>query len=213
MESTPTSQATPGNNADGEANASRFQQFRSFIGMLAMAMAAGLLIIVFVFRIYHVDGPSMETTLQHSERLIIWKTPRSWARITDNPYIPKRGDIIVFDHAPQDVQTPAVKKQLIKRVIGLPGERVTVRGGFVTVYTSSRPGGFNPDVEMDYGKNLATGHTTGNVDITMAQDQIFVIGDNRAESLDSRSFGPISADQIVGRLILRIAPIDRAKAF
>lgn len=195
---------------------SGWQEFLSTIGILAMALVAAFFIISFVFRSYQVDGPSMEATLQNSDKLIIWKVPRTWARITGNDYIPKRGDIVVFNEKGLNQfnnGAEAEEKQLIKRVIGLPGERVVVRDGEVSIYNDERPGGFQPDKQLDYGREVNIPRTSGNFDITLAADQLFVMGDNRPESLDSRAFGPIKADQVVGKLILRVFPIGNAQLF
>jgi signal peptidase I len=185
----------------------------STIGILFAAFLLALFIITFIFRSYQVDGPSMETTLRNNDKLIIWKVPRSWSDITHHDYIPARGDIVVFNEKGLGQFGQQDKKQLIKRVIGLPGDRVVVKDGSVTVYNKEHPQGFNPDKTLPYGKNNAIPETSGNVDVVLGPHQIFVCGDNRPDSLDSRSFGPINADQLVGKLALRIFPVGQAKAF
>ncbi len=104
-------------------------------------------------------------------------------------------------------------KQLIKRVIGLPGERVVVKDGKITIYNKSHPHGFDPDKTLPYGKNGAIPYTSGHIDRKIGPHQLFVCGDNRPDSLDSRTFGPINANQVVGKLVLRVFPIGQAKAF
>lgn len=183
----------------------------STIGILIAAGLVALFIITFIFRSYEVDGPSMQTTLQHSDKLIIWKVPRSWSDITRHPYIPKRGDVVVFNEKGLDSGSGHDDKQLVKRVIGLPGDQVIVKDGLVTIYNGQYPGGLNPDKALPYGKNIPA--TTGEIDVKLGPDQIFVLGDNRPVSLDSRSFGPIKADQIVGKLIMRVFPLNDAKVF
>ncbi|HKU18304.1 MAG TPA: signal peptidase I [Candidatus Saccharimonadales bacterium] len=179
--------------------------------VLLLAPIIAILLTAFVFQSYQVDGPSMQTTLFNNDRLIVWKMPRSWARITGHEYIPKRGDIIVFTdpNLAQFGQDP--NKQLIKRVIALPGERVVVANNVVTVYNSQHPGGFDPDFTLPYHR---TAHDTGgSIDLTVPAGHVFVMGDNRPDSLDSRMFGPVPADHIVGKLILRVLPIDEMKRF
>jgi signal peptidase I len=153
----------------------------------------------------------MESTLQNSDKLIIWKVPRTWARVTHHDYIPKRGDIIVFSESGLSQYGQDDTKQLIKRVIGLPGDRVVVQGGKITIYNKQHPQGFNPDTTLPYGKNIPP--TPGNIDVTLGKHQLFVCGDNRGDSLDSRTFGPINADQIIGKLVLRVFPLGQAKPF
>jgi signal peptidase I len=186
----------------------------STVGILVIALLVALVMINFVFRSYEVDGPSMENTLQNQDKLFIWKIPRTWARITGHPYIPKRGDIIVFTESGLSEYGQDDTKQLIKRVIGLPGDRVVVSNGVYTIYNKQHPNGFDPDKTLpyfDYGKNVPV--TSGDIDITLNSHQLFVSGDNRPDSLDSRAFGPINANQVIGQLVYRILPINTAKTF
>ena len=190
---------------------SAWGEFFSTIGILVTALVAALLIIAFVFRSYQVDGPSMENTLHNTDKLIIWKVPRTWSSITRHAYIPNRGDVIVFTESGLGQFGQEDSKQLIKRVIGLPGDRVVVRDGTITIYNKEHPTGFKPDQTLPYGKNIPT--TSGSVDVTLGKTQLFVSGDNRPDSLDSRAFGPIEANQVVGKLVVRVFPIGQAKVF
>jgi signal peptidase I len=197
--------------SDANNRASGWHELFSTIGILITALLVALFIINFVFRSYQVDGPSMESTLQNEDKLIIWKVSRTWAKITGHDYIPNRGDVIVFTERGLSEYGQDDEKQLIKRVIGLPGDRVVVAEGTITVYNKERPEGFQPDRELPYGKKIPT--TSGDINVTVGEGQVFVSGDNRPDSLDSRAFGPISADQIIGKLVLRVFPIDQAKVF
>lgn len=183
------------------------------IFVIVAALGMSLLITMFVFRSYQVDGPSMLTTLHHNDRLIIWKLPRTIARVTGNAYIPNRGDIVVFSE--NGLTAPdGNTKELIKRVIGVPGDRVVIKDGTLTVYNNEHPDGFSPDTSMPYGKNLDLSiDKEEKVDQTIGADQIFAMGDNRDNSLDSRAFGPVDASDIVGKLILRVYPLSDAEAF
>lgn len=194
-----------------ENKSSGLQELVYTLGILLSALVVALLIITFVFRSYQVDGPSMENTLHNNDKLIIWKVPRTWSDLTGHPYIPDRGDIIVFNESGLAQFGQADSKQLIKRVIGLPGDRVVVANGVYTIYNKAHPNGFDPDKTLPYGANIP--ETSGNIDITLGKDQLFVSGDNRPDSLDSRDFGPINASQIVGKLVLRVFPISQAKDF
>jgi signal peptidase I len=176
-----------------------------------MAPLIALFLITFVFQSYLVDGPSMETTLYNNDRLLVWKVPRTWARITGNDYIPKRGDVIVFTepNLSQFGQDPG--KQLIKRVIGLPGERVVIKDNTITVFNKEHPSGFQPDKTVGYDPVAIDSET--NIDVVIPKGKIYVVGDNRPNSLDSRAFGPIEADAIVGKLIIRILPLSEMTRF
>jgi signal peptidase I len=183
----------------------------STIAILVIAPLIALCLTAFVFQSYEVDGPSMETTLQNQDRLIVYKLPRTIARITKHAYVPKRAEIIIFSR--QDVLEFGTPKprQLIKRVIALPGERVVVKDGKLTVYNNEKPQGFQPDEIAPYGKVI--GETQGDIDLTVPQDSVFVCGDNRRQSLDSRSFGPVPLKDIVGRLSLRVYPFNKGEVF
>ena len=201
----------PDISASAKPDRSGLSDLFSTIGILVTALFVALIIISFVFRSYQVDGPSMQTTLQNADKLIIWKVPRTWARITHHNYIPKRGDIIVFTESGLSEFGQNDTKQLIKRVIGLPGDRVVVKDGFLTIYNAANPNGFQPDKTLPYGNVIPT--TSGDIDITIRPGQLFVCGDNRPDSLDSRAFGPIEANQVIGQLVLRVFPINTAMPF
>lgn len=183
----------------------------STIAVLILAPLLALFITSFVFQSYQVDGPSMQSTLQNKDRLVVLKLPRTISRITKKPYIPKRADIVIFNkHGSIDIATQQ-DKQLVKRVVGLPGERVVVDEGKITIYNQDSPTGFNPDISEAYSESV--GYTPGKVDITVPANEIFVVGDNRTNSSDSRFFGTVPVRDIVGEVILRILPINSARAF
>lgn len=184
----------------------------STLGILIAAPIVALLLTAFVFQSYEVDGPSMETTLENHDRLLVLKLPRTVSKIMHNDYIPNRGDIIIFNtNAVQDGTGDGGEKQLIKRVIGLPGDRVVVKDGHITIYNKEHPSGYDPDKAGEWGEVITT--TTGNVDVIVNQGEVFVCGDNRTNSLDSRVLGSVPAKDIVGKLIFRIYPLGDAQVF
>jgi len=183
----------------------------STIVILLIAPILALAITAFLFQSYEVSGPSMQSTLQDHDRLIIWKAPKTLARITGHDYIPHRGDVIVFVKKGLYDFDANKEKQLIKRVIGLPGERVVVKDNVMTVYNKANPNGFQPDKTLPYGRVIT--ETPGNVDLTVPAGEVFVSGDNRTNSLDSRYFGTIPSKDIIGKLIVRVLPANQAKTF
>lgn len=214
--SIPSSPPGPADNSYVGSNDPKSSSgWRGLISTVAILLAAPILAIIltsFVFQSYEVDGPSMETTLQNRDRLLVWKMPRTIASLTNNEYVPDRTDVVVF--VKRGLFEPGGKqeKQLIKRVVGVPGDRVVVSNGYIMIYNKEHPEGFNPDLNNDFSPNIAT-ITTGNIDLTVPDGQVFVCGDNRTNSLDSRSFGTISTDDIVGRLVVRIFPLNSFKSF
>ena len=176
--------------------------------LFVLAPLFALFMIMFVFQSYVVDGSSMEPTLQNGNRVFILKLPKTVANLQNKEFIPARHEIIVFKK-PSDPDT-----QLIKRVIGLPGDRVVVQDNHIMVYNADHPEGFNPDDNTAYGPTLEP--TSGNVDIIVGDNEVFVCGDNRAPggSLDSRSgLGLVPTQNIVGRLWVRYFPFSEFKVF
>ncbi len=191
----------------GESSKKGWKSIASTIGILLLAPILAIFITVFIFQSYEVYGQSMETTLQNGDRLIVQKFSKNWSRIRGKEYIPQRYEIVVFDR-PLFISTNGRDEvdHLIKRVIGLPGDRVVVSDGEVTVYNDENPDGFNPDEGQDYAKDIVT--TPDNVDITVGENEIFVLGDNRTNSKDSRSFGAVPNFYLTGTATLRFVPVD-----
>lgn len=160
----------------------------------------------FVFQTHQIVGNSMEPTLHEKDRLIISKFNQKWDSVRGKNYTPERGSIIAFTD-PQDSRL-----RLVKRVIALPGEKVVVGGGQVVVYNSQKPDGFIPG-SGTWADNLQS--TSGDLELTVKDGEVFVLGDNRpgAYSLDSRTFGPIKTDTIIGRVTLRIWPFSNRTKF
>ena len=179
--------------------------------LFILAPLFAIFIIIFVLQSYIVDGSSMTPTLENGNRVFIYKLPKTMATIRGKEYIPSRGEVIVFKK-PSEPNT-----QLIKRVIGLPGERVVVKDNSVRVFNSDNPDGFDPDAGTDYGKNLAQTDTGSQiVDLSIGPNELFVMGDNRTPggSLDSHSgLGLVPTQNIVGRLAIRYFPLNEFKIF
>lgn len=182
------------------------------VGILLIAPILALTITAYVFQSYEVDGPSMEPTLKSNDRLIVWKVGRTWSRITGKDYIPPRGTVVVFVKKGLYDFNSNREKQLIKRIIGVPGDRVIVKDGVMRVYNDEHPDGFDPDEHMMQGQGVL-GEITGNADITVGPGEVFVVGDHRDNSLDSRSFGAVPAEDIIGTLSARILPLREAEKF
>lgn len=200
----PTTEEKPKSKKDG---------LKSTLSTLFIIIAApiiALLLTAFVFQSYEVDGPSMEKTLQDNDRLVVLKVRRTWFNLTGSDYLPGRGEVVVFNL--NGAATPDGERQLIKRVIGQPGDRVIVQNNSVTIYNAEFPEGFNPDEVGDYQQTVEK-TTSGNVDITVPAGEIFVLGDNRSNSQDSRAFGTVASENIIGTLALRIYPFSKFEVY
>ncbi len=174
-----------------------------FKGLLNWVVVPVLVVLVlhnFIFQAFHVVGTSMVPTLHDADYLIVSKVGDSLSHIEGKPYIPHRGEVIVF-HYPKD---PSLI--FIKRVIGLPGDHVIVKDGLVTIYNSAHSGGYDPDVSL----NLDSPPTLGDFDDTVPADSVFVLGDNRSPngSFDSREWGFLPTKDIIGHAIFRLLPLN-----
>jgi len=170
-----------------------------------------LFINTFIFRSFNVEGPSMEKTMYTGDRLIVNRLPVSWAQLQNKPYIPERGQIIVFKNPKYNLGMG--EEYIVKRVIAFAGERVVLKDGEYRVYNDKHPDGFNPD-DANHGEPGSP--TSGEVDTTVADDTIFVSGDHRQESFsyDSRNgMGTIPLYDIVGPVSLRIFPFTKIRWF
>lgn len=178
---------------------------------LATILVGALLINTFVFRSYRVVGPSMETTLYTGDRLIVDRLPITIDQILNKTYVPDRGSIIVFKNPNY---SPGIEDEyIVKRVIGLPGERVLLKDGNYTVFNKENPNGFNPDA-TNHGEPGSP--TSGSIDEVVPDGQIFVSGDHRQGnySLDSRNgLGTIPLYDVVGPVSFRIFPFNKIRSF
>lgn len=164
----------------------------------------------YIFRSFSVVGPSMESTFFTNDRLIVNRLPVTFSQLKNKPYVPERGQIIVFKN-PIFVEG-AKDEYIVKRVIAFPGERVVVSNGVLTVYNKENPDGFRPD---DSIKGPGS-PTSGSVDVTVPDNMLFVCGDHREGeySFDSRSgLGTIPYFDVVGPVSIRIFPFNKIGLF
>jgi signal peptidase I len=205
-----SNQNTP-NFVGGSSHKDGMKNVLTTIGILIAAPLMALVLTSYVFQSYEVDGPSMETTLQNKDRLIVWKLAKTISRVTNSDYTPSRGDIVIF--VKQGLYgDDGNEKSLVKRVVGIHGDRVAVREGQVTIYNEDHPDGYNPDKGQEFSFDIVPGDS-GNVDIQVLKGEVFVMGDNRPNSLDSRSFGTVPTSDVVGNLSFRILPINKSRSF
>lgn len=179
----------------------------NFLVFIILVFVGTILVNTYVFRSFAVSGHSMDYTLADQDRLIVNRIPITQAQLANKSYMPNRGEIIVFKN-PRFVQG-AADEYIVKRVIAFPGERVTVKDGILTVYNSSHPDGYQPDNEWRKDGIGPQSPVSGDVDVTVPDQTVFVSGDNRIgqHSYDSRSgLGMIPTFDIVGPVKLRIYP-------
>lgn len=182
------------------------------IGIFIVCVVAGTLLInSFIFRSFSVVGQSMEKTMYTGDRLIVDRLPVTWAQLQNKTYSPNRGQIIVFKNP--KYSDGIGDEYIVKRVIAFAGERVTIKNGHYLVFNKENPNGFNPD---DKNNNEPGSLTSGSVDTTVPDGELFVSGDHRKDnfSYDSRNgLGTIPLYDVVGPVSLRIFPFDKIRQF
>ncbi len=172
-----------------------FHTIWEIVEVFLIAVIAVAAIKYFLIQPFIVNGASMEPTFYDGDYLLV-------DEITYKFKDPARGDVIVF-HSPQDYSV-----YFIKRIIGLPGEQITVDKDKVTIVNSAHPNGFvltEPYI-----------HTIGGISndqipfqtVKLKANQYFVMGDNRLNSLDSRYWGPLEKNRIVGIVKMRLWPLS-----
>lgn len=185
------------------------------IVFIVCVLVGTLLINTYIFRSFNVLGPSMEETMHTGDRLIINRLPVTMAQLQNKPYVPERGQIIVFKNPKYNPSTG--DEYIVKRVIAFPGERVTVKNGVLTVYNAAHPTGFHPDeLQKDDPGSHPGSPTSGSVDTVVTDETLFVAGDHREGdySYDSRSgLGLIPYYDVIGPVALRIYPLNKVRAF
>ncbi len=149
----------------------------------------------FVAQPFLVSGESMETTFSTDQYLIV-------DQLTYHLEEPKRGDVIIFRYPKEP------SKFFIKRIIGMPGDTVTIEGSTVTITNPTYPNG--KTLTEPYIHSMKPGVT---ITETLGTEEYFVMGDNRDKSSDSRSWGVLQRDKIVGRAFLRLFPVSKIGAF
>jgi len=181
-----------GETAAGEAAGARGSHFISFIKLALIALLIITPFRYFIAQPFIVSGTSMAPTLNVGEYLVIDK-------LTYRSEEPVRGDVIIFQY-PLD---PAI--YFVKRIIGLPGESVEVREGRVIVSGATTTMLAEPYVTGPPGKDAKP--------VTLGAGEYYVLGDNRDESADSRTWGPLQKRYIVGRALMQWFPLSEARLF
>ena len=148
-----------------------------------------ILILYFVFFPFKVNGVSMEGTLSDGDRVFA-------SRIVTAVGMYEEGDLIIFEK-----YIDGKKIKMVKRVIALENDTVLIKDGELYIN----------DILQD--ESYIAGQTEGEIEITLGKDEIFVMGDNRCDSTDSREFGVVSKSEVTGKVILKAFPISDFKVF
>jgi signal peptidase I len=190
----------------GERRSRRKRWLVEWIVVLVFALVVALVVRAYVVQTFFIPSGSMEPTLQIGDRILVDK-------LSYHLHAVHRGDIVVF-RRPPGVMLPSDINDLVKRVIGLPGDVISSSDGHVVI-----------DGKVLKEPWLPAGVVTQNIHggipgclpapdaCKVPPGDYFVMGDNRTDSDDSRMFGPISRSLIVGRVVMRVWPLSRIGFF
>lgn len=172
----------------------------SFIGEITKIVVVALLIVLpiryFLVQPFFVRGESMEPNFYDKEYLLVDEISYRFTK-------PQRGEVIVF-RWPRDPS-----QYYIKRIIGLPGEKISARNGKMKVISDDNPEG----LILEEAKYLPSSEGLGDFDVNeLKGDEYFLMGDNRPRSSDSRRWGAVESKYIVGKVWLVVWPFPRAQA-
>ncbi|MCX7921835.1 MAG: signal peptidase I [Clostridia bacterium] len=190
-------------NNSSDVKKGKFKVLREILDWavtIVIALVIAMLIKAFLFIPIEVKMVSMQDTLFEGQRLIVYKLGYYFSQ-------PKRGDIIIFEHQPGSLKgllkyLPIPNPQevdYIKRVIAVPGDEIEIKDG--AVYLNGKK------LDEPYAKGVTYNFNTDKP-IKIPENKIFVMGDNREHSSDSRQFGPIDIDKVRGKAVFRIWPLQ-----
>lgn len=169
-----------------------WSSIKEWIQVIIIALIIALPIRWYVAEPFIVNGASMDPTFATGQFLVV-------DRLSYRFESPHRGDVIVFEY-PNDPST-----YYIKRIIGLPNETVNIVDGTITIINKENPQGLVLDEPY-----LSPSHIShDNSSKTLGETEYFVMGDNRAQSSDSRFWGPLDKERIIGRPIVRLLPLTK----
>ena len=164
-----------------------------------VAVIIAVVVRAFLLQQFYISGPSMEPTMYQNNRVLVDKVSY---RFRD----PRRGEIVVFDRATVSGDT-IQHDDLIKRVIGVPGDTIEIRQCVVFVNNAPIEEGYLDPFYVGQEDPADRCRTADLAPTTVEPEHLFVLGDNRVESFDSRAFGTIRREIVVGRAMMIIWPL------
>ena len=181
----------------------KLRGFLEWISVIGVALAVAIVIRVFLLQQFYISGPSMETTMFSDNRVLVNKLAYRLGEID-------RGDVVVFDRAipnGNEIQ----HDDLIKRVIALGGETVSISKCVVFIDGVELPEPYLPKRDTEMTDPADRCSTVDMEAIVLETDEIFLMGDNRPQSFDSRMFGPIKKELIIGQAFVLLWPLGEFK--
>lgn len=195
--------AFPDVNISAEPGHPSAKVLRDWILVVVVALAAAFLVRVYVLQQFYISGPSMESTLFQNNRVLVNKLSY---RLHDI----HRGDVVVFDRVTTSGGVVA-HDDLIKRVIGVAGDSVEIKKCVVYVNGAPTREPYLDPTDTSQTDLVARCRVVDMVKQMVPARQLFVMGDNRPESFDSRSFGTIPTNLVIGRAFAVVWPLGSIK--
>ena len=181
----------------------KLREFLEWFSVIGVALTVAIVIRVFLLQQFYISGPSMETTMFSDNRVLVNKLAYRIGEID-------RGDVIVFDRAipnGNEIQ----HDDLIKRVIALGGETISISKCVVFIDGVELAEPYLPKRDTELAVPADRCSTVDMEPIKIEPDEIFLMGDNRPQSFDSRMFGPIKKDLVIGQAFVLLWPLSELK--
>jgi signal peptidase I len=167
--------------------------------IIAAALVVAVLVRTFVFQTFFIPSTSMYPTLKPGDRIVVYMLDTT----------PSPGQIVVFRRPPKEQCGGPPVPDLVKRVIGLPGQTIQGKDGVIFINGKKLPQPWLPKAT----DHPSSPYTTAFGPVKIPKGDYFMMGDNRRDSCDSRDWGPLPGSYIVGRAVLRIWPLSRVAFF
>ncbi|MDP2705279.1 MAG: signal peptidase I [Patescibacteria group bacterium] len=173
---------------DGKRPSGIGESIKELVSFVVLSLLIIIPFRMFIAQPFVVSGASMDPTFKNGDYLIVDEISYRFGE-------PQRGEVLIFKYPKNPSQA------FIKRIIGLPGETLEIQNGHVTVKNDAYPEGL--ELSEEYVKYVQSSYMT----VTLADDEYFVMGDNRAGSLDSRTWGPLKRSFFIGKPFVRLLPV------
>lgn len=171
-----------------------FWSFLEIAETVVISVLAVIIIRTFLFQPFLVSGASMEPSFFNGDYLLVDELSFRFRS-------PRRGEVVVFE-------PPVGGQYFIKRIIGLPNEKIKIQEGKITIFDTQ-----DGQIALQEEYLVSNVKTSGDLEMTLNASQYFVLGDNRNYSFDSRTWGPLKKESIIGLVKLRVWPFSAMMAF
>lgn len=200
-QASPIDGPSPDQSAGSTSTKTLYKSIRDWAIVIALALLAAFVVRTFLLQQFYISGPSMESTLYQNNRVLVNKLSYRFSGVG-------RGDIVVFDRVTSN-GAEVIHDDLIKRVIGLENETLEIKECVVYINNVPLEENYLDEFTRTEPDLVSRCRTPDMHPVTVPNNHVFVMGDNRAESFDSRSFGAIEESKIRGRAFAVVWPLSK----